>query len=95
MLTDLENWYQRQCNGEWEHEFGVKIETLDNPGWSVRIDLADTRRDGSTLPKVFVERSEHDWMCYWAQDNRFEIALTCPVSSDQRSLENGALGALS
>ena len=41
-LQRLQAWYLLHCNGDWEHEFGVRIETLDNPGWSVEIDLAKT-----------------------------------------------------
>jgi hypothetical protein len=42
VLRDLELWYWAQCNGDWEHRHGVEISTLDNPGWSVRIDLHRT-----------------------------------------------------
>ncbi|MFD5200063.1 Imm53 family immunity protein [Streptomyces sp. NPDC058375] len=28
----LQGWYSAQCNEDWEHEWGGKIETLDNPG---------------------------------------------------------------
>ena len=42
-LARLEAWYLRQCNGDWEHLYGVTIETLDNPGWSVTIDLTGTK----------------------------------------------------
>ena len=42
MLTWLEGWYTRCCDGEWEHRYGVCIETLDNPGWLIRIDLTGT-----------------------------------------------------
>ncbi|MGW1432997.1 Imm53 family immunity protein [Streptomyces sp. NPDC002431] len=38
----LQGWYSAQCDEDWEHEWGVRINTLDNPGWSVRIDLEDT-----------------------------------------------------
>jgi hypothetical protein len=41
-LSILENWYSPQCNGHWEHGFGVRISTIDNPGWSADIDLHDT-----------------------------------------------------
>ena len=41
-LERLQRWYTRQCDGEWEHQFGVSIETCDNPGWLVKIQLADT-----------------------------------------------------
>ena len=42
----LEQWYLQQCDGEWEHSFGVTIGTLDNPGWTVRINLQGTPYDG-------------------------------------------------
>ena len=45
-LSRLEAWYMRQCNDDWEHQYGVKIDTLDNPGWSVTVDLIDTNLDG-------------------------------------------------
>ncbi|UCH44768.1 MAG: hypothetical protein JSV11_10785 [Nitrospiraceae bacterium] len=35
----LNRWYINQCNGDWEHQYGIVIETLDNPGWRVKIDL--------------------------------------------------------
>lgn len=38
----LQNWYASQCDGEWEEQYGVKIDTLDNPGWNVRIGLDET-----------------------------------------------------
>jgi hypothetical protein len=41
-LEWLQEWYSRQCNGEWEHSGGVRIETIDNPGWWVRVSLAGT-----------------------------------------------------
>src|SRR5690349_16932245 len=41
-LTRLEAWYLRQCNGDWEHTYGISIGTLDNPGWSLDVDLTDT-----------------------------------------------------
>ncbi len=44
-MTDIERlqaWYLAQCDGEWEHGFGPTISTLDNPGWSVKVDLKGT-----------------------------------------------------
>ena len=45
MLEWLEKWYKSQCNNEWEHNFGIKIETIDNPGWTLSIDLEDTEHN--------------------------------------------------
>ncbi|KFN41874.1 immunity 53 family protein [Arenimonas oryziterrae] len=42
VLRDFQAWYLAQCNGNWEHSYGATISTLDNPGWSVVINLADT-----------------------------------------------------
>ena len=41
-LRRIQEWYAAQCDGAWEHRYGVKIDTLDNPGWRVDIDLSDT-----------------------------------------------------
>jgi hypothetical protein len=51
-----------QCNEDWEHSFGVKIDTLDNPGWQVTIDLRATEWEELVVPRQLVERSEHDWL---------------------------------
>jgi len=42
MSNKLQNWYAKQCNGDWEHMQGVKIETSDNPGWFIKVDLEFT-----------------------------------------------------
>lgn len=41
-LARLQDWYAQQCNGEWEHASGITMQTCDNPGWWVKIDLAGT-----------------------------------------------------
>jgi hypothetical protein len=41
-LDELSKWYQSQCNGDWEHLAGVKIESTDNPGWWIKINLVGT-----------------------------------------------------
>ena len=41
-ITRLVAWYASQCNGDWEHTYGLTIETLDNPGWAVKVELVDT-----------------------------------------------------
>jgi Immunity protein 53 len=73
-LEQLEKWYSARCNGDWEHQWGVEIGTLDNPGWRVRIDLAGTPKHGATLEQIAIERSEQDWIICWTADNRFHIA---------------------
>jgi hypothetical protein len=38
-LEWLQRWFSSRCDGQWEHEKGVGIETVDNPGWRVIIDI--------------------------------------------------------
>lgn len=45
MLQELMNWYISHCDGEWEHGYGITIETLDNPGWAVKLTGASGKQD--------------------------------------------------
>ena|SRR3569832_777436 len=51
-LTWLMNWYLSQCNEDWEHQNGVRICTLDNPGWSLTIDLEGTSLAGKPFTPI-------------------------------------------
>ena len=66
MLDDnllwLVSWYDRQCDGDWEHQFGVKIETLDNPGWGVRFSVQETELQDKKFQDIVIERTEKDWI---------------------------------
>ena len=70
-LDRLQRWYLRECNGDWEHSFGVQIETLDNPGWRVTVDLAETEWADLNVERRIVERSETDWHQYEVSQQRF------------------------
>lgn len=61
-LDEIQNWYKKQCNGDWEHEYGIKIETLDNPGWSIQIDLKGTSLEGISFDTVELNDTEEDWL---------------------------------
>ena len=71
-LSALQQWYLEQCNGDWEHEFGVDIETLDNPGWSLSIDLIDTALENKSFTEVSESASEADWICCKVEKRRFK-----------------------
>jgi hypothetical protein len=72
-LSLLEEWYSARCNGQWEHSWGIKIETLDNPGWKISIDLNETRGDWKNLERVKIVRTEEDWIHYWVEKKTFQI----------------------
>ena len=52
-VTWLMNWYLAQCKEDWEHQYGVSIGTLDNPGWSLTIDLEQTSLEGKPFEPIF------------------------------------------
>ncbi len=78
-LSQLQEWYLSQCDRDWEHSYGVSVTTLDNPGWSISIDLEDTEM--ADVP--FAERRENisddsngdnsdlDWLVCTKQDTKF------------------------
>ena len=70
-LSFLENWYRQQCKGDWEQQWGVKIGTLDHPGWTIAISLNETRAEGRIVQRVRIERTEDDWINYWVQKKTF------------------------
>ena len=73
-LERLQDWYLRQCNGDWEHVCGVRIETLDNPGWSVEIDLKETPLARREFESLGSEKTEDDWLFLSRSGESFKIA---------------------
>ncbi len=71
-VARLQEWFATHCDGNWEHQYGLKIETLDNPGWSFEVDLHETDLDGKSFEEVDVTRSEEDWVECRVRKNRFE-----------------------
>jgi len=61
-LSWLQKWFSAQCDGEWEHGFAITIETLDNPGWSVKICLEGTGLEFAQFETVKTKVSESDWV---------------------------------
>ena len=67
-------WYAQQSDGEWEHEWGISIETLDNPGWSVKIELTGTALANRSVEPAEVHRSEHDRLSAPLNKHAFEAS---------------------
>ena len=61
-VSRLSAWYERQCVNDWHEDHGVKIDTLDNPGWSIKIDLERTSASGKVFQEIRIERSDRDWI---------------------------------
>ena len=73
-FTQIQDWYAAHCDGTWEHAYGVKIESLDNPGWWVKIDLTGTELEHADFSPRGEERSESDWINCKIKDKVFEGA---------------------
>ena len=70
-LTGLQEWYLNQCDGDWEHDWGVTIGTLDNPGWDVRINLTGTPLENAPFSAVEDLAPERDWIKCWIEHATF------------------------
>ena len=55
-------WFQSQCDGDWEHGDGIVIESMDNPGWWIKIAVEGTELDEKEFSPVTVRRTEADWI---------------------------------
>lgn len=72
LLQRIQRWYTINCNGDWEHSYGVSITTLDNPGWAVKIDLRETCLQNAHLKYFSIERDVIDWASYSVREGQFE-----------------------
>ncbi len=70
-LRVLETWYQSQCDGYWEHKYGVQIETLDNPGWLLKVDLRSSNLAGRQFEAIERKASDSDWISCSVKDEVF------------------------
>jgi len=72
IVSALQTWFTNACDGTWEHGQGICIETIDNPGWSVKIDLSGTKLSKKPFEEIQVNRSETNWFTCRVQQNVFE-----------------------
>ena len=73
-LSKLQKWYASQCNDDWEHSYGIIIETLDNPGWKIDIDLEETNLKDRAFKKIESKNFLHnndDWLSCHVENNKF------------------------
>lgn len=70
-LRWLQEWYVSQCDGDWEHGDGIRITSIDNPGWHVVISLGGTEMEKKQMDVVQVDRTDEDWIYCKIQDGCF------------------------
>ncbi|HKX28891.1 MAG TPA: immunity 53 family protein [Blastocatellia bacterium] len=71
VIEKIQSWYASQCDGDWEHQFGVTIDTLDNPGWSVKIDLVRTSLENVSVDPLKKDHGDQDWIFCEVRNNEF------------------------
>jgi len=67
----LEEWVVNNCDGDWEHSQGIQVSTLDNPGWSLSINLEGTILEEKHFEPIKIERSDTDWIHCNVQETTF------------------------
>ncbi|MFD2786611.1 immunity 53 family protein, partial [Hymenobacter rubripertinctus] len=78
LLQRIQRWYTINCNGDWEHSFGlsiwhgISVQTLDNPGWIVTINLVGTCLIERQIPYSLQERTTTDWFGFKVEEGRYE-----------------------
>lgn len=66
-------WYFASCSdGYWEGTFGVSINTLENPGWTIDIDLEGTKLEDVEFAGYIVERSDDNWAFCTVRDGKYK-----------------------
>ena len=57
----LQNWTMSQIDGDWEHEQGISIGMLDNPGWILKADISNYG-DFLKASKPWGRDNDKDWI---------------------------------
>ena len=79
-LSLLQQWYLQQCDEDWEHSYGIRIDTLDNPGWILEVDLVGTELEDQPFEQVHygmfeqAETSGNDWIFCKVVENKFSAS---------------------
>ena len=59
---------------DWDYDFGIKIETMDNPGWSLSAYCRGTELKNKKFEKICIGDSEDgdDWLSCLVEDDVFK-----------------------
>lgn len=83
LIARLQDWYKINCDGDWEHSYGISINTLDNPGWTVRIDLQDTALGNLDFSRNYQSKeNEQDWFFIKTEKKVLDVACS-PANLNQ------------
>lgn len=74
----LTKFFAYHCDGAWEHEFGMSLDSLAIPGWGLVVDLRGTVLEGTGVNRNSLKetsKSEHDFIEAFLEDDEFHA--TC------------------
>jgi hypothetical protein len=61
------------CNNDWEHTYGVFISNIDNPGWTLKVELKDTYLYEIQFNELKIQRNdEDDWIICKVENGDFQ-----------------------
>ena len=80
-LIELQEWYASHCDGDWEHSHGIRIESLDNPGWLLQIDLSGTEVESAEFEPILIDTGMGSWANIQIKEDVWQAAC------DPRGLE--------
>jgi hypothetical protein len=72
LLKWLSRWLESRSNGVWEHIYGIRIGSLDNPGWWASIDLAETPYSGKPFSPIEIDNGDLDWIFCKVENDKYE-----------------------
>jgi hypothetical protein len=82
ILTWLQVWFYKNCNEDWEHNTNIKIVNLDNPGWSIFINLEGTDLEDKEFEQFKDYRTENDWV-YCTLENKIFKGACGPFNLEE------------
>lgn len=68
-LERLARWFKSQIDGSWESDWGVTLQTLDNPGWMLEVNLDGTPLYAVPFKHLKTKRGKDDWVECAIQDH--------------------------
>lgn len=76
------------CDGDWEHQGGITIQTVDNPGWVITLHLEDIIIEPDYAKKLSENQDEYVEINYFSEENAYRIF--CEPLNLTRALNNVA-----
>lgn len=74
ILDWIQNWFKNNCDGDWEHGEAIQINTLDNPGWEVEVDISNTSIANIDIKWILNENGPQDWYGVKIENKKFSAA---------------------